>query len=199
VEEGEQLLEELRRSSWVDTSVDWETVRQGLAEGRPAIFLLARDRHNGTLVVRHEPDDARLIEEMTAIARRPYVEMPWPQEPDVDLSRLTADFVRTTGRTLDLSLRWEQFPDGGHWVCDMAIDGRRSGSTWFNVSEDSERMLADLADHLCEGWLHEEIWGGWPLCVRHPTRPMWAKRNERGRASWICEAVAADQVEIGQL
>jgi hypothetical protein len=46
VDEGEQLLEELRRSGWVDPSVDWETVRQGLAEGQPAGRLVAQDRHD---------------------------------------------------------------------------------------------------------------------------------------------------------
>ena len=108
--------------------------------------------------------------------------------------------MRTTTRRLDLKLRWEQFPDGGYWVCDVVIDGRAHGSTGFGYSDDdSEQMLADLADSLCEGWLHGEVWGGWPLCVRHPTRPMWAKKNDLGRAAWTCEYVADDQVEIGQL
>jgi hypothetical protein len=43
-EEGERLLEELRRRSWVDPSVEWETAKQGLAEGQPAGRLLAWDR-----------------------------------------------------------------------------------------------------------------------------------------------------------
>jgi hypothetical protein len=59
-------------------------------------------------------------------------------------------------------------------------------------------MLAGLADSLCEGWLDEEVWCGWLLCVRDPTRPM-GQENELGRAAWVSEADPADQVEIGQL
>ena len=200
MEEGEELLVELRRSGWVDPAVDWETLRAGLAEGRSAGQILARDRDNATLFVQYEPDDLRLLGEMTAIARRPYVDADWPALPEVDIDRISADFARTTGRDLHLELRWEQFPGRGYWVCVVSIDGRNAGSIGIaRADQDPEQLLVDLADGLCERYLHEEVWGGWPRCARHPSRPMWAGKDDRGRAAWICEAVAADQAEIGLL
>jgi hypothetical protein len=63
--------------------------------------------------------------------------------------------------------------------------------------ERSEHDLADLADRLVESYLAEEIWGGWPLCPAHPTRPMWPTIDTMGRAVWQCEADRAT-IEIGR-
>jgi len=132
-----------------------------------------------------------------AIARAPYVNVPWPSPPEVGLVRLEVDFFTTTGRSLHLELRWENYPQGGSWLCAVTLDGKESGSV--NVSgAGPEERLAALADRICEQWLHEAVWGGWPLCTRHPSRPMWAK-VDAGMACWFCEADPADRARIGEL
>jgi hypothetical protein len=142
----------------------------------------------------------QLVDELEVIARAPYFpEHPLPP-PVVPWERLAADVLRTTGRQVDLTFRWEAYSNGGYWKCCISLDGEDRGGC--NVNDDESRPdanLADLADRLCEGWLHEEIWGGWPLCPRHPTRPMWAVVNDAGLAAWRCEADATDEIEIGQL
>ena len=98
-----------------------------------------------------------------------------------------------------LEWRWEQYPDEGSWICDYAVDGEADrggiGTSWDD--DDPEETLVRLADRLVEDSLSEVIWGGWPLCPRHPTRPMWPK-NSDGGASWICEADPADRIQIGR-
>ncbi|MDQ1418466.1 MAG: hypothetical protein QOJ52_428, partial [Acidimicrobiaceae bacterium] len=70
-------------------------------------------------------------------------------------------------------------------MCDLSLDGVAQGGCSFDWDvADPEASLVDLADRLCEGWLHEEGWGGWPMCPNHPTRPMWADVGEGGRAIW---------------
>ena len=78
--------------------------------------------------------------------------------------------------------------------------GERAGRGALVVpGGDPEEHLAPIADRLCEGWLDEEIWRGWPMCSRHPSRPMWAKTDDTGIACWVCESDDADKVAIGQL
>lgn len=200
MERAEAILAVLQHRDWVDPTVNLDAVIAGLAEGRPAISLLARDRHSAQFFVRFSPGDAELLEELAAIARAPYLAMDWPDPPSVDLSRIVSDFERTTGRRLLLEWRWEQYPDGGYWMCDYTVDDGADrggiGEAW--IDDDAEGSLVRLAARLVEDSLSEVIWGGWPLCLRHPTRPMWPK-NLAGMASWVCEADAADHVRIGQL
>jgi len=62
-------------------------------------FVGGRDAGPGPLhtqVVRIPAEGHRLVEELRRIARAPYLAMPWPEPPNVDLSRLVADFERTT-------------------------------------------------------------------------------------------------------
>jgi hypothetical protein len=195
------ILAELRRSEWVDPDVGFDAMMAGLAQGQSAVSLIARDRRQASFFVRFSPGDAELLKELTAIARAPYLAMAWPDPPNVDLSRIIMDFERTTGRSLVLEWRWEQYPDEGFWICDYTVDGEADrggiGASWDD--DDPEETLVSLADRLVEDSLSEVVWGGWPLCVRHPTRPMWPKKNSEGAASWICEADPADQVEIGRL
>ena len=81
----------------------------------------------------------------------------------------------------------------------MRLDRHYHGAmSWIWDSGDAECCFAELADRLVDGLLAEEIWGGWPLCPRHATRPMWARFNA-GRAVWVCEADQGDVVEIGRL
>jgi len=77
--------------------------------------------------------------------------------------------------------------------------GQRGGLSFDDDECDAEATLAQFADKICEGWLHEEVWGGWPMCPRHPDRPMWAGVGRDRFATWQCEVDAADEVVIGQL
>ena len=107
--------------------------------------------------------------------------------------------MRTTARRLALTLRFESYPDNGLWVCDITIDGTPVGASGVrDADEDPGERLASLADNLCEYILHEAVWGGWPMCPRHRTRPMWAKADD-GIAWWVCEADAVDRRRIGEL
>jgi hypothetical protein len=198
VDEGRRHLSELQTSDWVDDEVDYDELMAGLATGRSAVSLIARDRHRPSFGVRTSARDHELIAELTALARAPYLAASWPAPPEVALDALESDFARTTGRTLQLALRWENYPDGGVWVCAVSVDGKARGSTGVREGTPGE-VLADIADRLCEGWLHEEIWGGWPLCKKHRHRPMWAEPDEAGIAQWVCEADPADRVPIGHL
>ena len=161
---------------------------------------VARDRHKAQSFVRFSPGDAELLKELTAIARAPYLAMDWPDPPNVDPSRIVADFERTTGKRLVLKWRWDQYPDRGFWICDYSVDGEADrgsiGDAW--TDDDPEGNLVRLADRLVEESLSEVIWGGWPLYPRHPTRPMWSMISA-GVASWVCEADSADHVQIGHL
>jgi hypothetical protein len=113
-----------------------------------------------------------------------------------DWPRIADDLRRSTGRELEVRF----VPDeSGFEMAEVTIDGRRCGAvgrSWF--ADSTEERLAILADVLQEQFLHEEVWGGWPLCSRHVGRPMWAGIGSTGRASWICE-VDGQEVEIGQL
>lgn len=200
MERGQAILAELGRREWVDPDVGLGAVMAGLAEGQSAVSLIARDRQLGSFFVTFSSGDAELLKELTAIARVPYQAMAWPDPPNVDLRRIIMDFQRTTGRSLVLEWRWEQYPDEGFWVCDYAVEAEADrggiGTSWDD--DDPEETLVRLADRLVEDSLSEVIWGGWPLCPRHPTRPMWPK-NSDGVASWICEVDPADHTQIGQL
>ena len=59
---------ELKRRHWVDPDIDFDAVMAGLAEGHPAVSLIARDRHHASFGVRFSPGDAELLNEFTAIA-----------------------------------------------------------------------------------------------------------------------------------
>ena len=195
---GRRYLSELQASNWVDDDLDYSEVMAGLAAGRSATSLVARDRHRSSLFVQTSARDHQLLEELTRLAQAPWVAAPWPTPPEVALELLESDFARTTGRTLELALVWENYPDGGIWICALSIDGTAKGSTGMAGGTPAE-VLVDVADRLCDGWLHEEIWGGWPLCTQHPSRPMWAEVDPAGIAQWVCEVDPAQRVPIGQL
>jgi hypothetical protein len=115
------------------------------------------------------------------------------------LNRLQSDFHRTTGQDLDLRLGPPAVLDGPE-MCEVYIDGQLQDRLGVpDIDDGSEETVARFADWLCEYSLHEVVWGGWPMCPRHPTRPMWAETDPDGRARWICEADPADRWVIGQL
>jgi hypothetical protein len=198
--DGRQILAELQASGLADTDLDYDEVMAELAAGRSAMTVIGRQRHQSSLFVRFKPGERQLVDDLTAIARAPFVALPWPTPPPVAFDRLSADLERTTGRRLQLALRWEQYPDVGYWVCDVTLDSRGVGSCGVETNVDNpEAYLVAVADRVCEQWLHEEVWGGWPMCARHPSRPMWAKLNSEGIATWECEKDVRDEVVIGRL
>ena len=106
--------------------------------------------HGPIVIARHRPDvggmrlserDGRLLAELTALARAPYETTPWPEPPAIELGRLVSDFDRTTGRRLELQLRWENGPGGGIWLCDITVDGKMRGASG-GVFADPEEALA---------------------------------------------------------
>ena len=86
-------------------------------------------------------------------------------------------------------------------MCHFGLDGVLYGAIRMGWDEDDpEGSLAELADRRCETFLHEEIWGGSPMCREHPTRPMWATTDDEGVAGWACEAgPERDRIRIGEL
>jgi hypothetical protein len=200
VSDGRRILEELQVRGIASLDLDYEVVMAELAAGSSAMSVISPLRHQASFGYRFKPGEKQLMDDLTAIARAPLLALPWPDLPAVPLERLSADLERTTGRVLQLELRWDPYPDGGFWVCDLTLDNRRVGGCGIMADlDDAEAALAAVADRVCEGWLHEEIWGGWPLCPRHPSRPMWAQQNGDGLAVWQCEADRRDEIVIGRL
>jgi len=198
--DGRVILAELQKAGCADGDLDYEAVVAELAKGTlPSWVLLPSRRTTGSRVVSRR--QRKLVDELVRIARAPYLLDEPPPPPSVPWQRLARDLQRTAGRTLDLVFaRWEQFSEGGYWVCEITMDGGVRGSFDFTDDDDDpESSLAALADYLCEGWLHEEVWGGWPMCVRHPGRPMWATVNGAGLAVWRCEADPSDEAVIGSV
>jgi hypothetical protein len=199
VTDGKRILAALQEAGVADAGLHYESVMAELANGAPPLLALLGPGASpiGERVIAIE--QRKLIDELLSIARGPWTAAAPPPEPTVPWARLAVDLAQSTGRTLALTFRWEAFPDHGYWVCDLALGGRRRGGCSFDGDDDPEGGLANLADRLCEGWLHEEVWGGWPMCPKHPDRPMWAGLSEGGVAVWRCEADARDEIEIGQL
>jgi hypothetical protein len=197
--DGRAILAELQAGGVADRGIDYDAVMANLASGFPFTWALRRrPRPEGVAYL--SARQQQLIDELVALARAPYFPEEPPSPPVVPWERVSADLRRTTGRLLDLTFRWEAYADHAFWMCSIFLDGADHGGC--NVNDDEagpEANLAELADRLCEHSLHEEIWGGWPLCPRHPTRPLWAVVNDAGIAVWRCEVSATDEVEIGQL
>jgi hypothetical protein len=197
VSDGRAILAELQRAGVADRDLAYDAVMAALATGALPISVL-RPSRGGALVSSWFHRDQ--INKLARIAREPYLLEEAPPPPWVPWRRLADDLQRTTGRILDASFRWEQFSDNGYWMCDFTLDGDVRGGFSFDDDErDPEESLASFVDTLCEGWLHEDVWGGWPLCPRHPDRPMWATLSDDGSAVWRCEVDPADQAAIGQL
>ena len=101
MDDGRSLLAELQQSDWVDGDLDYDTVMAGLAAGRPAAAMVARDRHRASFMVQMSVRESELLAQLTAQARAPYVSASWPDPPEVDLAalrgRLLADDRETTG------------------------------------------------------------------------------------------------------
>lgn len=187
-----------------DAGLDYDSVMAGLARGLPPMSVLRPGlQRNGIHVYAHAvggrpPWD--LVDDLVAIARSPYLPVEPPDPPAVEWPRLAGDLERSANRRMELTFTWEQWSEDGYWKVGYTLEGSRRGSVmvrWDGL--DTEHMLADLADRLCEAYLHEEIWGGWPMCPNHPTTPMWATVSETGQAVWRCGRDLSDEVRIGEL
>ena len=152
------------------------------------------------------------IAEAEPLFRRLLDEIGWPHLSDpVDSGRLGEDVARTERKQLYLGflalghgdLEGDAVRSDGDalvWDCTVLVDKKLLGSFHF-TSDDSNReaSLAELCDYLCEGFLHEEFWGGWPMCPRHSLHPLWATVHDTtGRATWACPT-ADVQFEVGRL
>lgn len=200
---GRQILAELQANGLAEPDLDYDEVMAALAKGLPPATVLQPSRRaTGIHVEAFVGERARLVgrlDDLVAIARAPYLLAEPPEPPAVPWARIADDLERTTGRHLEIVFGWEQWSDHGYWAAAYFLDGARHGAFGLWPDDDPERTLADLADKLCESCLHEEIWGGWPLCPAHPARPMWATVGEGGRAVWRCEADPSDEAVIGDL
>ncbi len=96
--------------------------------------------------------------------------------------RIADDLLATTGRRLSLDLRVSE----DWWDCDVFLDGQSKGSFGTVFSGIGEAFVVHLADYLCESYLHEEIWGGWPICPDHGTHPLEPSLDDSGVAVWKC-------------
>lgn len=97
--------------------------------------------------------------------------------------RIVDDVLATTGRRLVLAP--VRAPDGW-WDCDVILDEQVRGNLGQFFPQDEEAFVVALADRLCESYLHEDIWGGWPICPDHDTHPLEALLDESGTAVWVC-------------
>lgn len=198
VSDGREIPAQLQADGIADDSLDYDEVVSELAAGRFPLLVLSPRRAQGIGHVILSARQHELIEKPVAVAREPWTSREPPPRPDVAWQRIATDLERTTGRTLVLALRWEEYSDGGFWMVDISVDGSALGGTNFDWDENHPEE--SLADRLCESFLHEEIWGGWPMCPEHRARPMWATTDANGIAVWACEAEPErDRVPIGEL
>ena len=97
--------------------------------------------------------------------------------------RIADDLRTTTGHVLVLNPHPK--PDDW-WDFDVSLDQTRKGSFGRVFSADEEEFVVQLADYLCDSFLHEEIWGGWPICPDHGTHPLEPSLDEAAVAVWRC-------------
>lgn len=102
---------------------------------------------------------------------------------DEPWSRIVDDVFATTGRLL--VLQPVAAPDGW-WDCDVVLDGVSRGKFGQFFPQEEEPFVATLADRLCDSYLHDDIWGGWPICPDHGTHPLEPLLDECGQAVWKC-------------
>ena len=114
---------------------------------------------------------------------------------DQSWRRIADDLHRTTGHVLEVR---DLSRAGGWCEADVVIDGSILGGFGQGFSEPSEEFVAELADYLQEMFLHEEIWGGWPLCPQHLNHPLAAGLSGTGEATWFCSDGSA-VATIGRL
>jgi hypothetical protein len=98
-------------------------------------------------------------------------------------NRIADDLLITTGQRLVLDLR----PGADHWWdCDVFLDDKPKGSFGTYFPEVGEGFVVQLTDYLCGSFLHEEVWGGWPICPDHRTHPLVPSLDDSGMAVWKC-------------
>ena len=113
-----------------------------LGEGTPAVLVLSRRREHGIDgVVVLTADEQNLIDQLVAVARAPWIAVVPPPDPEVPWSRIARDVRRTAGRDLALTLRWEEYPAGGFWMCDVSLDGVTPGGMSVNWDDNHPKKV----------------------------------------------------------
>ena len=203
VSEARRVWQRLIAKPWVNPHADFDDVMSKLAANWSVEELLVNPEWTARSPYRPPmspipPGDRYMIDELRALARQAWEEMPWPDPPKVDLGRLAADYERTTGCHLAFSREYEAYPDGGFWSVMVSIDGAVSGGVGEELSGDPEGDLVRLADRLQSEHLGEDFEGDWPRCPHHRNIVM-LPNSEGGIATWTCQADPAHQVRIGNL
>lgn len=202
-EEAEHVWGELQQRDWVNPDLDLGDVMEKLAYSWDPWSLLARERVSNPGPLRFDIlsgpwQDKKLVERLRVLARAPYDEAPWPDPPQIGLERLAADYERTTGHHLSFTWEYEAYPDAGHWIVMVSIDGAVSGGVGDELTGDQEADLVRWADRLQSEHLGEDFEGDWPKCPHHRNIVV-VPRNETGIATWTCQADPAHQMRIGNL
>ena len=98
------------------------------------------------------------------------------------LTRIEDDVRSTTGRELEL------LPDSlPGWVeVFVFLDGKPLGTVGQSFSEEPEEFIVEVIDRITEVFLHEAIWGGWPICPDHKTHPLEPRIDHERSAAWFC-------------
>jgi len=78
------------------------------------------------------------------------------------------------------------------------LDGHLDAGFGWPLGETVEASVVEIADLLQEHTLHEEVWGGWPTCVRHGTHPLRPVVRD-DQAVWWCPADEVVVARIGDL
>jgi hypothetical protein len=192
------------RKPWANPEADFDDVMSKLAIDHWVDLLLVSPEWIARSPYRppHSPippGDRYMIDELRALARAPWEAAPWPDPPNVNLDRLSADYERTTGRRVDFSWRYELYPYGGFWSVDVSVNGEVVGGTGRELSGDPETDLVALTDALQSEHLGEEFEGDWPRCQHHPYIVMLPEVNQNSVACWVCQVDSSHQMKIGAL
>jgi hypothetical protein len=109
--------------------------------------------------------------------------------------RIGADLLRTVGHSLQIRL--SDNDDFGELL--IYFDGALDAGVGWPMGATIEESVADIADRLQECTLHEEVWGGWPICGRpHHTHPL-VPVVRAAHAVWLCPADDETIAPIGEL
>jgi hypothetical protein len=202
--EARQLWDRLIGKPWANPRADFDDVMSKLAANWWVDELLVSPEWAAKSPYRPPlspipPGDRYMIDELRALARQPFEEMPWPDPPEVDLERLASDYERSTGQRVGFAWHWDQLPYGGFWQVELLIGGSVVGGCGAELVGDPEQDLVALTDRLQSEHLGEEFEGDWPKCHYHSSVVMVPRTDGVGIASWVCQVDPNHAVRIGSL
>lgn len=113
--DGREILAEVQATGFADPDLDYDAVIADLAMGTPPSCALTKHRAGGIGSRIVSKRQLELADELVAIARAPYIATaPRPEPPRLDWARIADDLQRTTGRRLEVALRWEVYADDAY-------------------------------------------------------------------------------------